>query len=177
MRPWYVARTEPNKEFEARRQLERRGFVVFLPTYLKKYQSRNVRLRLLFRNYVFVSFDDPLLWPQVHRAPGVLSMMTHLPDRESEYLMPSPIQSDAIETLRQQALAIDEVTGGKSGRPEQYITEGCYVKVISGYLQGEAQTEKCLVQWADHERATLLLNMFNRQCEVQFYQKDLEKVE
>jgi transcription antitermination factor NusG len=176
MRPWYCARTEPNKEFEARRQLERRGFVVFLPTYLKKYESRNTRLRLLFRNYIFVSFDDPNLWPEVTHTPGILSVITHQPEHHT-YLMPSPICSDAIETLRQQALAIDEVSGGASNHPQQYITAGTYVKVISGYFQGEAQTQKALVHWADHERATLLLNMFNRQVSVQFYQKELEKVD
>lgn len=176
MRPWYIARVEPNREFEAKRQLERNGFVVFLPTYLKKYKSRNVRLSLLFRNYIFISLDDPTIWPEVNRLPGIIGVMTHQP-QYNQYLMPSAIASDAIDRLRSQALAIDEITGGASNRPQQYITAGTYVKVISGYLQGEAQTQKALVDWADHERATLILNMFNRKVAVQFYQRDLEQVE
>lgn len=174
-RSWIAAQVAPNKEFEARRQLIRKGFSVFLPTYYKKYPSRNVRLRLLFRNYIFVSIDDHWLWPEIRRTPGIIAVLTQHSD-EWPYLMPSPIGSEAIETLRQQALDVDEVVGSGSKQQTQYITAGTYVKVISGYFQGEAQTQRALVEWADSERATLLLNIFNRETNVQFYQKDLEPV-
>lgn len=147
--------------------------MVFLPCYWKKYKSRNVRLRLLFRNYIFFSIPEAKLWPEIAHCTGILSVMTHKYDDKS-YDMPQTIDAEAIETLRAQALGFDEVTGSGAGRPQFYISPGCHVRIISGPFMNEAGADRALVEWSDENRATLLMSIFNRQTKVQFHLKDLE---
>lgn len=178
MRPWYCARTEPNKEFIARRELERRGITTFLPCYLKKRPNRHIGLYLLFKGYVFISLDDPLSWPLVKRSPGVHDVFTHLPDDDSEYQTATPVSTQSVEKLHQQSLALNEIRR-HPGRPkvERLISKGCHVKVTSGLFATEEYAQRALVDWAEDDRAALVLQMFNREVIVEFYLHDLEKVE
>ena len=182
MRDWYCARTYPNKEFESKRQLERQGFVTFLPCYLFKTKSHHIRVRFLFKSYIFVALDDPSFWPQVHRTIGIHEMLTYAPeqpkaDDQPWYLMPSLIGSAAIADLHIQALSLDEIRkGGIPHPPKQIISEGCYVRVLSGFFKDEDYAQKALVHWSEADRAGLIMKIFNRDVVVEFYHKDLEMV-
>lgn len=188
MPPWFCVQTFPNQEDQARRQLERQGFATFLPLFLVKTKNRHISVRNLFPGYLFVSFDDLALWPRVHRSYGVAKVLTYLPGRPlpraGETLpkpppMPdffTPLQlTSSIESLRLQALSMDEIRRG--GRepppPRQLITTGCYVRVMQGTFAGP---DAALVEWSTPERAGLLMQMFNRKVRVEFYQKDLQLV-
>lgn len=173
MRSWYCARTEPNREYEARRNLERKGFTTFLPGYLQKYASKNIRLRLLFRNYIFVSFDDPMRWPDVQHTNGIHQVLLFSQD-DQEYLQPSNVGSEEIETLRACALTYDDFSTKR--QPQQYITEGCYVRILTGPLKDTESAQRALVEWEDGERAALALMLFNRETRVEFFIKDLELI-
>lgn len=185
MRPWYCARTHYNQEFEARKHIERMGFPVFLPSYLVKYKSSNIRPKLLFRNYIFFSLDDLMDWPRVRHAFGVADVLLYSPTDDDAstvpwYQMPSPAGSKAIESLRALALSYDEIRRTAKvdapSRPVQIITQGCYVRIDNGPLK-DFSVQKPVVDWADEERAFLVLSIFGRQHRIEFYLKDLSLAE
>lgn len=189
MRPWYCVHTQPLQELPVKQQLERQGWPCFAPIYLVKLKNRHIARRLLFRNYVFVSLPDPTYWPRVKNTIGVANVLTHLADaidgkgnlQDIQYRMPSSTGSAAIETLRSQALALDEIKRDGGGRPKQspplqLITAGCYVRILDGMFKDAAQGQRALVDWADHERAALVLQLFGRDARIEFYLKDLERL-
>lgn len=178
MREWYCAQTYPNKEFHARDWLNRQGRTNFLPCFLKKYKSHNIRVRLLFHRYIFFVLDDPVEWPSILKPEIIHHVMCCFPHANAEYLMPNPVASKSIEELRIKALSYDEIRrGGKFRAPVQLINEGCHVKVLSGVFRDEPQAQRALVDWSDHDRASLILKVFNREIRVEFYHRDLQLVE
>lgn len=180
MRAWYCAQTEPNCEYRARKYLELSGIPAFLPTFLTKDKSRHLRVNLLIRGYIFFSLDDPMLWPRVRTISGILKVITSATEDNDTpwYAMPSTVASKAIEELRSACLAMDEFRrdGKKTARVQTYITEGCHVRILRGPFT-EFSIQKPIVQWANEQRAMLPILMFGREHEVEFYVKDLEKVE
>jgi transcription antitermination factor NusG len=182
MREWYCARTHFNAEFVAKRHLEQQGFVSFLPTYLIKDKQRHIRIRFLFKGYIFIALDEVSDWPKAHRTIGVHHLITYSPgqpeaDHQPWYLMPSPVGSRAIAELYSQLLSMDEIRkGGPPRPPKQIISEGCHVKILSGIFKDEEYGRKALVHWSESDRAGLLMRIFNREVVVEFYHKDLELV-
>lgn len=178
MRPWYCVQSLPRQETYAAEQLSRQlGITTFQPNFLVKKKDRHITVKSLFNSYFFISTDDEALWPRINNIPGVSKVITYLP-KDAEYARPSAIASEAIECLRALALTYDEIRrGGKRPIPQQYITEGCYVKVLDGVFRAEAAAQRALVEWADTERAQLTLDMFNRKVKVEFYLRDLQLVD
>lgn len=182
MRQWYCARTHYNQEFEARKHIERSGHAVFLPSYLVKSGSGNIRTKLLFRNYIFFSLDDPMLWPRIRNTFGIADVLLYSPEEDKDgdipwYQMPSAIGSAAIETLRALALTYDQIRR-KAGeviptRPLQIITAGCHVRILRGPLT-EFSIQRPIVEWADDKRALLPFMLFGREFKAEFYLRDLE---
>lgn len=174
MRPWYCAQIYPGQEITARDHLAQQGVLSFLPTYLFKRKDRHFVVRRLFSNYLFVSLDRPSDWPLVHRSYGVQQMITFQPKDEDAYREPAPIASEAIEQLRALALSYDEIRrGGQRKLATQYITAGCFVKVNAGPFKDEQFAQRALVEWADADRAELVISLFKREIRVQFYHRDL----
>ena len=177
---WYAAQTKFNKEFDVRDRLERNGFPdTFVPSYLVKYDSGNIRPRLLFRNYIFVAMDDPDRWPDIQATPNVTKVMTHPPPPEQAelgYRRPSAVSDAALDSLRKCAEAQADIWSGALRRRLEIITEGCYVRVLrDGPLRPELQ--RALVTWADQQKVRLLLDMFNRKVSVEFYRRDVTLAE
>ncbi len=178
MRIWYCARTVPNEEWRAKRHLEQQGMTAFLPLYLKRYGSRNIRPLLLIRNYIFISLSDPGRWPLITRTIGISNLLTFQPDEtQSEYKEPSSLGSEAIEGLRLQALSMDEVRkdGAVPRPPKLVITLGCHVRILRGPLT-MFNVQEPIVDWSEQDRASLVLAMFGRDHRFEFYHKDLEVV-
>lgn len=178
MRTWYCAQTEPNKEHKARKYLEMSGIPAFLPTYLTKDKSRHITVNLLIRGYVFFSLDDPSLWPRLRTITGILKVITTSSD-QLWYAMPCVTASKEIEHLRKLCLSYDEYRrdgGGRQKRTQTVIDAGCHVRVLSGPFAEIINEQKPLVEWADEERALLPFMMFGRECKLEFFIKDLERV-
>ena len=78
---WYVVNTQPNGEERARLNLERQGFDVYLPRYLKhrRHARRIERVRRpLFPRYLFVRFDpDTAQWRSINGTFGVAHLVSH----------------------------------------------------------------------------------------------------
>lgn len=189
MRPWYCVQTQPNQELPVKQQLERQGMPAFAPIYLVKLANRHIARRLLFRNYVFVSLDNPAHWPRVKNTIGVLNVLTCLSEKieaagnltDISYRVPSDVGSAAIESLRKVCLSYDEVR--REGKPkalprppQQLITEGCFVRVMAGMFKDSEQGQRALVEWSEHDRAQLVLELFGRKARIEFYHHDLTLV-
>ncbi len=93
---WYVVHTQPNREAEAKRQLENQQFRTFLPLYEKmvRHARKLHKTRSpLFPGYLFVVLDldrDP--WHKVNGTIGVASLIM-AGER------PSPVKTGVVETL------------------------------------------------------------------------------
>lgn len=181
---WYCARTNYNREWPVQKELTRQGINSFLPCYLTRSKSGNFNHNLLFRNYIFFTLADVLDWPIVKRTIGIATVLTYQPpitdDDAPWYLRPSALGSQAIESLRQQCLDLDEVR--RNGRRLPIITKkqllpvGCMVKILRGPFESYS-IQKPIVEWSEKEKAGLILNMFGRSMVVSFFQKDLEQLE
>lgn len=162
---WICARTQYRSEAEAERHLLRKGITTFLPRYQFRSPGGHTSTRLAFPSYIFAQIADPHEWPRVERTVGVERVLTHAA-QAGEYRLPSTTASEAIEALRLLALATPS-------QPQSLITAGCYVRVMNGPLAGNPATERALVLWANNERAKLLVSMFQRDTQVEFFVKDL----
>ena len=88
---WYVVHTQPHGEDRARLNLERQGFDVYLPKYLKhRRHARRIEhvRRPLFPRYLFVRFDaERAQWRSINGTFGVAYLVSHgdqpipVPDR------------------------------------------------------------------------------------------------
>jgi len=76
---WFVAATQPAKEWLALTQLERQGFRSFCPRFRKPWRHARrtgVRLAPLFPGYVFVSFDPgEAPWRSINGTLGVRRLL------------------------------------------------------------------------------------------------------
>jgi transcription antitermination factor NusG len=140
----------------------------FLPEYMVRYQSGNLRPKLLFHSYIFVALNEPILWPRLAAVIGVNRVLTYQPKDDDAYKEPMPVASDSIDMLRAAALDRDE-----SDENRDLIEPGCRVRIVKGPMQGFS-VQKPLVEWTDAERAGLVIYMFNRRSVVEFYLNDLQ---
>jgi len=160
---YICAQTHHGREALADDNLRRQGLETFLPTYREQRKDGSEVVRYLFPSYIFIAMEAMEYWPIVHRSIGIKQVLTFHPNKK-EYIEPSLLSSEAIETLRRSA-TLDEQ------KEARRITAGCYVKILSGVFAGQA--ESALVEWADNTRATLLISIFNRRVRAQFYLRDL----
>ena len=81
MTHWYVVHTQPHGEERARLNLERQGFDVYLPKYLKhRRHARRIEhvRRPLFPRYLFVRFDpERAQWRSINGTFGVAYLLSH----------------------------------------------------------------------------------------------------
>jgi transcription antitermination factor NusG len=106
-------------------QLERKGYDVFLPTYIssRRWSDRSKSLSLpLFPQYVFCRFDIHDRLP-ILVTPGVNSVVG--PGR-----VPLPVDENEIDAIRH------TLQSGIAPQPFPYFSEGTKVRVVSGPLRG-----------------------------------------
>ena len=76
---WYVAKTHPNGEQKALFHLQRQGFDVYLPRYLRRVShARRIswQPRPLFPTYLFVSITGPdQRWRAINSTVGVAHLI------------------------------------------------------------------------------------------------------
>jgi len=122
---WYALHVRSRYEKVVQTQLERKGYEVFLPTYLstRRWSDRSKSLSLpLFPQYVFCRLDIHDRLP-VLITPGVISVVG--PGR-----VPMPVDESEIAALRL------TLQSGTEPQPVPYFCEGTKVRVISGPLKG-----------------------------------------
>jgi transcriptional antiterminator RfaH len=154
---WYVAQTHPNAEGKAALQLERQGFEIYLPRYMKTTRhARRTRVHPvpLFPRYIFIRVDvEKQRWRAVNATSGVTCLVGH-GDR------PSPVLANVVEGLKEQE-GPDGFFDLKSAA--QRFKTGDAVRVARGVFEAcegffEART--------DRDRVAVLLDLLGRKVRV-----------
>jgi transcriptional antiterminator RfaH len=150
---WYVAKTHPNGEQKASFHLQRQGFDVYLPRYLRRVShARRIswQPRPLFPTYLFVSITGPeQRWRAINSTVGV----THLICDER-----GPI---AVPAVIVEALQNEEDDSGLvlTGRKIPF-EKGAEVQIMSGAFADHIGRFDGAT---DDERVVILLDLMGRQ--------------
>jgi transcriptional antiterminator RfaH len=157
LRPrWFVAHTHPHAEGKATAHLNRQGFEIYFPRYLKR--RRHARrfetvTAPLFPRYLFVAIDlNVQRWRSIYSTVGVSRLVCNGDD-------PSPVPDGIVEALKQR-----EDCGGfikLDARPP--FRSGDKIRVLDGAFSS------CLglfESMAERERIAILLDLLGRKVRV-----------
>jgi len=153
---WYVVQTHPHAEAKATSHLERQGYSVYLPRYLKRRRhARRVEMVVapLFPRYLFVAIDVfTQRWRSIQSTIGV----TRLVCRGEE---PAILPASVIDELRNRQNEAGFVQ--LDLRPR--FAPGDKIRVVEGAFNA------CLGLFegmADRERVAILLDLLGRKVRV-----------
>jgi transcriptional antiterminator RfaH len=153
---WYVVQTQVNAEARAAANLDRQGFAVYLPRYLKRRShARKVDTvaRPLFPRYLFVAIDlATQRWRAIQSTLGV----SHLVCWSGQ---PASVEDAAINALKAR-----EDEGGfiKLVRRSSF-SPGDKVRIVEGaFIDNLALVEDV----SDRERVAVLLDLLGRKVRV-----------
>ena len=148
---WYVVHTQARAEERAEFNLERQGYSVYLPRFLKirsHARRRDWVVRPMFPRYLFVEMDvERFPWRKINSTFGVSHLIT---------LHNSPI---AVPPS-----VIDEIMGREDERglvkpPPPTFRRGDKVKIEAGAFAAQSGIFECM---SDTERVTILLSFLGR---------------
>jgi transcriptional antiterminator RfaH len=163
-REWYVVHTHPNAEHKAATHIQRQGFSLYLPRYLKtRRHARRVDtvVAAFFPRYLFVSKTPHERWQSLNATCGVSRLVTF---GET----PAVVGHRFVDALRACENACgylptaDRVQRFEVGQPVR-ISSGAFAECCGLF---EATT--------DHERVAILLDLLGRKVRVQL---DIHAVE
>jgi len=153
---WYVIQTHVNAEAKAARNLERQGFGIYLPRYLKR-RSHARKIEMvpapLFPRYMFVWIDiETQRWRSVQSTFGVSQLVVNGAD-------PAPLASQIINRLR----AREDGDGYVQLDQRPKIALGATVRVLTGVF---AENLGLFDGMADRDRVAVLLDLLGRKVRV-----------
>jgi transcriptional antiterminator RfaH len=152
---WFVVQTRPNSERRAVAHLNRQGFEVYFPVYLKR-RSHAGKIDMveapLFPRYLFISIDlDSQPWRSIRSTFGVVQLVCH-GDR------PAPLAGEIIADLRSREDERGLVRFGSTAfRP------GERVRVAGGAFADHVGRFDSM---GDGERVAVLLDLLGRKVRV-----------
>jgi transcriptional antiterminator RfaH len=153
---WYVVQTHVNAEVKAGANLERQGFAVYLPRFLKRRKhARKVETvaRPLFPRYLFVAIDvGTQRWRSIQSTLGV----SHLVCLNGH---PASIENGVLNALR----ARENEDGFIKLTRRSCFSPGDRVRITEGaFIDNLALVES----FSDHERVAVLLDLLGRKVRV-----------
>jgi len=163
---WYLIYTKPRKELIAQENLERQGFMTYLPR-IERLRRRNGKhvttTEAFFPRYLFISLNKTSdNWSSIRSTIGVANIIrfTQYPAVVSESLISFLMLQENPETGLH-----DEDSGFKSGNS---------VRITDGSLAGYEGVFKAKT---GEERVVILLNVMGNQSEVKISIDSVELVE
>ena len=153
---WYAVNTHARAEEKARFNLERQGFKVFAPRYLKK--RRHARKvdhvpAPLFPRYIFVGMEvEQVRWRAINSSFGVNHLVSNGND-------PTPVPEAVIDAIR---LRTDADGWVSLDQPLPY-KKGEAVRITDGPMKDHEGLFDCA---DDNERIFILLDLLGRQVRV-----------
>ena len=153
---WYVVQTQANGEAKATHNLQRQGFEVYLPRYLKhRRHARKVDVvaKPLFPRYIFVAIDVATQrWRAVQSTFGVARLVCNGDD-------PAQVPDGVVGAIR----AREDDKGYVAIDAMPTFAPGDKVRVLAGAFMDSAGLFNGL---ADHDRVSILLDMLGRKVRV-----------
>jgi len=153
---WYVVQTHPHVEVKAAAHLERQGYSVYLPRYLKRRRhARRIEIAPapLFPTYLFVMIDTPKQrWRPIKSTIGVSRLVCHGDE-------PAVLPAAVIDDLRSRHndAGLIQLDLRPTFRPGDNIrvTEGAF-RDCFGLYQG----------MTDRQRVAILLDLLGQKVRV-----------
>lgn len=153
---WYVVQTHALAENKALFHLNRQGFNVYLPRYLKR--RRHARKTdwipaPLFPRYLFLRMDaEQSRWTKIRSTIGVSHLICH-------GNIPAPIPEEIIEDIKRR----ESDTGIIDIRREAQFRKGDVIQITTGPLSERVGLFECET---DEDRVVILLNLLGREVKV-----------
>lgn len=161
MKRWYVINTHVQGENKAVFHLQRQGFDVYLPRYLKKRShARKIDWAPapMFPRYLFVSLDpEQNQWRAIRSTVGVYQFIC-------QGDQPTPVPAGIVEEIQGCENERGLVTLGLG----QSFRRGDKVRVMSGPLADQIGIFDCA---DDQQRVFVLLDLLGRQVKVRLTQE------
>jgi transcriptional antiterminator RfaH len=153
---WFVAHTHPHAEGKATAHLNRQGFEIYFPRYLKRRRhARRVETVAapLFPRYLFVAIDLGVQrWRSIYSTVGVSRLVCNGDD-------PAPVPEGIVEALKKREDADGFIK--LDSRPP--FRAGDKIRVLDGAFSS------CLGLFegmAERERIAILLDLLGRKVRV-----------
>lgn len=153
---WYVVQTHVNAEAKAAANLDRQGFSVYLPRYLRRRShARKIDIvaRPLFPRYLFVAIDVATQrWRSIQSTLGVSRLVCWSGE-------PASVANGVINALKQR-----EDDGGFIKLARRFgFAPGDKVRIVEGaFIDNFALVEDI----SDRERVAVLLDLLGRKVRV-----------
>ena len=161
---WFVAHTQPLKEFVAHQHLVEQGFEAYLPRFKKiKKHARKVEEVLvpLFPRYIFVGMDlEFARWRSVNGTRGISYLLTN-----DDY--PASLSDLVIQNLKSQEIADGVVPVSTL----LSFKRGDKVRILDGAFKEQIATVEKLDA---NQRVRLLLSFMGRETGVSLPEYSLE---
>ena len=164
MKRWYVVQSKPGQEQVAEINLQRQGYITYLPRCARK-RRRAARTHLiqapLFPGYLFVELDlEQDRWRSVNGTFGVSAIVCF-------GSKPSPLPQGLLRAIREREdehglIQLDEECPFRADDPVA-ITHGPFTEQ-TGLFQGETP---------DRERVIVLLSLLGRKVSVKLPSQDI----
>jgi len=157
LRPrWFVAHTHPHAEGKASAHLNRQGFEIYFPRYLKRRRhARRIETVTapLFPRYLFVAIDlNVQRWRSIYSTVGVSRLVCNGDD-------PTPVPCGVVEELRNR----EDANGFIKLERRALFRAGDKIRVLDGAFSS------CLGLFegmAERERIAILLDLLGRKVRV-----------
>jgi len=163
MKSWYLIYCKPQQERVARDNLERQGYVIYLPLAPVRRRKKGRTVRIIdpiFPRYLFINLSDQTDdWGPIRSTIGVSSLV-----RFGQ--VPAKIPDSLIEGLRAR-----EDSEGIQEIPEKGFKPGDKVRIAEGIMEGFEAIFQC--QKSD-ERVILLLKIAENIAKVELELNQIE---
>lgn len=155
-RRWYVVQTQVNGEAKAAVNLQRQGFEVYLPRYLKRRRHArkvDVVAKPLFPRYMFVAIDlATQRWRSIQSTLGVSCLVCNGDE-------PATVPDGVVEAVRER----EDDKGFVRMEAVSAFMRGDRIRILGGALVDSTGLFDGL---ADHDRVLILLDMLGRKVRV-----------
>jgi transcriptional antiterminator RfaH len=153
---WYVVQTQPSAETKAMAHLERQGFAVYLPRYLKRRRhARKIQTvqAALFPRYLFVRIDlRSQRWRSIQSTIGVARLVMNGD-------APAPVPAPVISGLKDR----EDGRGFIAMARRPLFAPGDRIRVLGGAF---AETLGLFEGSSDSDRVAILLECLGRKARV-----------
>jgi transcriptional antiterminator RfaH len=153
---WYVVQTHPHAEAKAASHLERQGYSIYLPRYLKRRRhARRVEIvpAPLFPRYLFVAIDVlTQRWRSIQSTIGVARLVC---SGEEPAVLPAAVVNELWTRQNEAGFIQLDLRPRFSSGDKIRVVEGVFAASL-GLFEG----------MADRERVAILLDLLGRKVRV-----------
>lgn len=153
---WGVAMTKPNSEHIAKTNLERQGYITYLPKYLDRV-GKTVKPKLLFPRYILVEIE--LQWHSITGTRGISRLLYGVDSK------PAIVDRKIISQLKSR-----EEKGYVTLNTQPKFRPGDRVAVASGVLEGYIGLYQGM---KDQDRVKILIDLLGRKVIAEVAENDL----